>query len=195
MDILPLVLTSGWASGINAYGVVALLGILGRLLDLEQVPAALQRPEIIAVAGAMFVVEFFADKIPVVDSVWDAVSTLVRPTVGALVGYQLAGDADAVNQASYAVAGGGTALASHLVKAGLRLAVNASPEPFTNVAVSTGEDLTVAGVISIALFHPWIALTIATVLFVIGLLLVAVLFRLVVRGWQRRRPARPPAPT
>jgi hypothetical protein len=194
VDILPLVLTSGWASGINAYGVVAIMGILGRLLDLEQVPSALQRPEVIALAGAMFLVEFVADKVPVVDSMWDAVSTVVRPTVGAVVGYLLAGDADAVNQASYAVAGGGTALASHLVKAGLRLAVNASPEPFTNVAVSTGEDLTVAAVISMALFHPWVALTIATVLFVIGLLLVVVLYRLVVRGWQRRRPTRTSAP-
>ncbi len=187
VDLLPLVLTSGWASGINAYAVVALMGLVGRLADLQQVPDALQRPEVIAIAGGMFLVEFVADKIPFVDSMWDVVSTVVRPTVGAALGYLLAGDSEAVNQGVYAAAGGGTALASHLVKAGLRLAVNASPEPFTNVAVSTGEDATVAAVVSLALYHPWLALTIASVLFVCGLILVLALYRVVIRGWRRRQ--------
>lgn len=186
MDLLPLVLTSGWASGVNAYAVVALMGLLGRTAGLDQVPSAVQRPEVIAIAGGMFLVEFVADKIPFVDSMWDAVSTLIRPTIGAVLGYLLAGDTDAADSAVYAFAGGGSALASHLVKAGLRLAINTSPEPFTNIAVSTGEDATVAGVISLALYHPWIALTVATLLFVTGLLLVLVLYRLVVRGWRRR---------
>ncbi len=194
VNLLPLVLTSGWASGINAYGVVAVMGILGRVAGLDQVPAAIQRPTVIAVAAAMFLVEFVADKVPYIDSLWDTVSTLIRPAVGATLGYLIAGDPDAgthaVDQAAYAVAGGGTALASHLVKAGLRLAINASPEPFTNIAVSTGEDATVTAVIALALYHPWVALTIATLLFVIGLILVLVLFRLVVKGWRRRRTRR-----
>jgi len=189
MEILPLVLTSGWASGINAYGVVAVMGILGRVLDLEQVPSQLERTEIIAIAAAMFLVEFVADKVPLVDSLWDSISTVVRPAVGASLGYLIAGDTEAVNTAvdtaAYTVAGGGSALASHLVKASLRLAVNSSPEPVSNIAVSTAEDVTVAAVISLALFHPWIALTIATALFLTGLLLVFVLFRLVLRGWRR----------
>jgi hypothetical protein len=185
VDILPLVLTSGWASGINAYGVVAVMGVLGRVLELEQVPSALQRPEVIAIAAAMFLVEFVADKVPLVDSVWDSVSTVIRPAIGASLGYLIAGDNEAVNTAAYTLAGGGSALASHLVKASLRLAVNSSPEPLSNIAVSTGEDVTVAAVISLALFHPWLALTIATVLFLTGLLLVFVLFRLVLRGWRR----------
>ncbi len=190
MNLLPLVLTSGWASGINAYGVIALMGILGRVAGLDQVPTAVQRPWVIGLAGAMFLVEFVADKVPYVDSLWDTVSTPIRPTAGALLGYLIAGEADAANQAGYAVAGGGTALASHLVKAGLRLAINVSPEPVTNIAVSTGEDATVAAVVTLALFHPWLALTIASLLFVTGLVLVIVLSRLVLVGWRRYRSRR-----
>ncbi|MGI8433430.1 MAG: DUF4126 domain-containing protein [Nocardioidaceae bacterium] len=186
--LLPLVLTSGWASGINAYGVIVVMGLLGRFAGVGSVPQALERPEVLLLAGAMFTVEFVADKIPYVDSVWDAVSTVVRPTLGALVGYLIAGDAGSVdaNQALYTVLGGGSALASHGVKSGLRLAVNASPEPVTNVVVSLGEDAAVASVVSLALYHPWLALGVASTLFFIGVLLVVLLFRLVRRGWNRR---------
>ena len=187
MNLLPLVLTSGWASGVNAYGVVAVMGLLGRIAGLDQVPAAVQQPAVIAVAVAMFAVEFVADKVPYVDSLWDGVSTVVRPTVGAVLGYLIAGDSTTVNPSAYAVAGGGSALASHLVKAGLRLAVNASPEPFTNIAVSSAEDLTVVAVVSLALYHPWLALGIASLLFAAGAVLVVVLFRLVLRGLRRSR--------
>jgi hypothetical protein len=187
VNLLPLVLTSGWASGVNAYGVVAVMGLLGRIAGLDQVPAAVQQPAVIAVAAAMFAVEFVADKIPYVDSLWDGVSTVVRPTVGGVLGYLIAGDSTAVNTSAYAVAGGGSALASHLVKAGLRLAVNASPEPFTNIAVSSAEDVTVVAVVSLALYHPWLALGIASLLFVVGAVLVVVLFRLVLRGLRRSR--------
>ncbi len=186
--LLPLVLTSGWASGINAYGVIVVMGLLGRFAGVDSVPQALERPDVLVLAGAMFTVEFVADKIPYVDSVWDAVSTVVRPTLGALVGYLIARDAGSVdaNQALYTVLGGGSALASHGVKSGLRLAVNASPEPVTNVAVSLGEDAAVASVVSLALYHPWLALGVASTLFFVGVLLVVLLFRLVRRGWNRR---------
>jgi hypothetical protein len=187
VNLLPLVLTSGWASGVNAYAVVAVMGLLGRIAGLDQVPAAVQQPAVIAVAAAMFAIEFVADKVPYVDSLWDGVSTFVRPTVGAVLGYLIAGDSTTVNTSAYAVAGGGSALASHLVKAGLRLAVNASPEPFTNIAVSSAEDVTVVAVVSLALYHPWLALGITSLLFVAGAVLVVVLFRLVLRGLRRSR--------
>jgi hypothetical protein len=187
VNLLPLVLTSGWASGVNAYGVVAVMGLLGRIAGLDQVPAAVQQPAVIAVATAMFAVEIVADKVPYIDSLWDGVSTVVRPTVGAVLGYLIAGDSTTVNTSAYAIAGGGSALASHLVKAGLRLAVNASPEPFTNIAVSSAEDVTVVAVVSLALYHPWLALGIASLLFVAGAVLVVVLFRLVLRGLRRSR--------
>jgi hypothetical protein len=187
VNLLPLVLTSGWASGVNAYAVIAVMGLLGRIGGLDQVPAAVQQPAVIAVAAAMFAVEFVADKVPYVDSLWDGGSTLVRPTVGAVLGYLIAGDSTTVNASAYAIAGGGSALASHLVKAGLRLAVNASPEPFTNIAVSSAEDVTVVAVVSLALYHPWLALGIASLLFLTGAVLVVVLFRLVLRGLRRSR--------
>ncbi len=184
---MPLVLTSGWASGINAYAVVVLMGLLGRFAGVDAVPESMQHTSVLAIAGGLYAVEFVTDKIPYVDSVWDGISTIVRPTIGAMLGYLIAGDADSVNQALYASLGGGSALASHVVKAGNRLAVNASPEPFSNIAVSLGEDITVAGVITLAVFHPWVALTIASFLFLVGLALMILLFSLVRRGWRRRR--------
>ena len=87
--------------------------------------------------------EFVADKIPYIDSTWDAISTAIRPTVGAVIGVLLAGDATSLDQAVLGVVGGGTALLSHLVKAGSRLAINSSPEPVTNIGASLAEDVTV----------------------------------------------------
>ena len=147
MELLPLVLTSGWASGINAYAVITMLGLLGRYGGLDQVPDSLQNPAVLIIAGGLFLVEFVTDKIPYVDTAWDTISTFIRPTLAAMLGYLFAGQADTLGEAAdqwwYAFLGGGAALASHLVKMGIRLGVNASPEPVTNVTVSLGEDITV----------------------------------------------------
>ena len=185
-----MVLTSGWASGINAYAVVVLMGLLGRFAGVDAVPESLQHINVLAIAGGLYAVEFVTDKIPYVDSVWDGLSTIVRPTIGAMLGYLIAGDAESVNQALYASVGGGSALASHVVKASNRLAINSSPEPFSNIVVSLGEDIAVAGVITVAVFHPWIALTLASLFFLVGLTLMILLFSLVRRGWRRRRARR-----
>ena len=190
MDLLPIVFTSGWASGVNAYAVVLVLGLFGRYGGLESVPDALTRVDVLVAAGVMYGVEFVTDKIPYVDSAWDAISTAIRPTVGAILGLLLAGDASSLDQALYATLGGGSALASHLVKAGTRLAVNGSPEPVTNSAVSLAEDFTVAGVMSLALYHPWVALGISAVLLVLGIALLVVLMRFVRRGWRRWKERR-----
>jgi hypothetical protein len=140
----------------------------------------------------MFLIEFVTDKIPYVDSAWDTISTAIRPTLGAMLGYLIAGQGNSVHQAWFAVMGGGSALASHLVKAGLRLAVNSSPEPITNITVSLGEDITVTGVITLALYHPWLALGLAGTLFLTGSILLVVLVGLIRRGWRRWRGARAP---
>ncbi len=187
VEVLPLVLTSGWASGINAYAVIVMLNLLGRYGGLDAVPGSVQHTSVLVLAGGMFLVEFVTDKIPYVDSAWDAISTVIRPTLGAMLGYLLAGEVHSVHQAWYAAIGGGSALASHLVKAGLRLAINASPEPITNIGVSLGEDLTVTAVITLALYHPWLALGVAITLFAVGLLLLVLVLRLARRGWQRWR--------
>jgi hypothetical protein len=187
VELLPVVLTSGWASGINAYLVVLVLGLIGRIGDVAAVPEGLTRTDVLIVAAVMYVIELVADKIPYVDSVWDAISTAIRPTVGAVIALLIAHNAPSLDQAILVASGGAAALASHLVKGGLRLIVNTSPEPASNIAVSVGEDVTVAGVTSLAVLHPMLALTIATVLFVLGLLLLALLWTRVRRGWRRFR--------
>lgn len=185
VDLLPLVVSSGWASGVNAYLLVLVLGIADRAAGLSQVPDVLGRTDVLVVAGVLFAVEFVADKIPYLDSSWDAISTAIRPTVGAVVALLLAGDVSTLEQALYAVLGGGTALASHGVKAGLRLAINTSPEPVTNVGASLGEDVTVLTVALLAISHPWIAFGVVVALLVTGTTLLVVLLRRIRRGWRR----------
>ncbi|MDO7869329.1 DUF4126 domain-containing protein [Nocardioides jiangxiensis] len=184
MDSLAMTFTSGWASGVNSYLVVLVLGIAERA-GVDGIPAVLGRWEVLAVAAGLYVTEFVADKIPYVDSTWDAVSTAIRPTVGAVLGVLLAGDATSLQAALGGVLGGGTALASHTVKSGSRLAINTSPEPVTNVVASLGEDVTVLGVAVVALHHPVIAASIAAVLLVVGLAVLYVALKYIRRGWRR----------
>ena len=185
MEALPLAFSSGWASGVNAYLVVLVLGLADRAADLEQVPDVLGRWEVLLVAGLLYAMEFVADKIPYVDSTWDAVSTAIRPTAGAVIGVLLAGEATSLEQAVMGVVGGGTALLSHLVKAGSRLAINTSPEPVTNITASVTEDLAVLGVVWFAIEHPRAAAGVAGVLLAGGLVALYLLGRLVRRGWLR----------
>ena len=187
VELLPLVVSSGWASGVNAYLVVLVLGLADRVWGLGQVPDVLARTDVLVVAGVLFAVEFVADKIPYLDSSWDAVSTAIRPTVGAIIALLLAGDVSSLEQAVYAVLGGGTALASHGVKAGLRLAINTSPEPVTNVGTSLGEDLSVVGVVLLAVTYPWIALAVSLLLLALGVTTIVLLVRRIRRGWRRWR--------
>jgi len=192
VDLLPLVVSSGWASGVNAYLLVLVLGVADRVAGITQVPDVLGRTDVLVVAGVLYAVEFVADKVPYVDSTWDAVSTAIRPTVGAVVAVLLAGEVSTLEQALFAVLGGGTALASHTVKAGLRLAINTSPEPVTNIGASITEDLTVLGVVLLAVSYPWIALGVVVVLLVAGLTLLVLVARRARRGlrrWRERRTA------
>ena len=185
MESLSLAFSSGWSSGVNAYLVVLVLGIADRLGDLPEVPDALGRWEVLGAAAFMYVMEFVADKIPFVDSTWDAISTAIRPTVGAVLGVLVAGDADTLDQAVSGTVGGGTALASHLVKAGTRLAVNTSPEPVTNIGLSVVEDVVVLGLVWFAIEHPVAAAAIAAVLLAIGIVVLYLAAKLIRRGWRR----------
>jgi O-antigen/teichoic acid export membrane protein len=179
------VFSSGWATGSNACLVVLVLGIADRVGDVSQVPDALGRWDVLTAAGFLYAMEFVADKIPFIDSTWDAISTAIRPTVGAVIGVLLAGDATSLDQAVLGVVGGGTALLSHLVKAGSRLAINSSPEPATNVGVSIAEDFAVLGVVWFAIDHPRAAAAIAAVLLLAGLTMLYFLGRAIRRGWRR----------
>ncbi|WP_194814513.1 DUF4126 domain-containing protein [Nocardia sp. XZ_19_385] len=187
MSLLPLIFTAGWASGINAYAVVLLFGLFGITGLSDDVPEGLQRPDVLIAAGVLFLVEAVADKIPYFDSFWDSIHTVIRPASGAVVAALLAGSDGSLPQLGAAAVGGTTALVSHLVKAGLRMGINTSPEPASNIIVSTLEDLGVAGVITLAVFHPLPAAIIAGVLLIIGIVLVVFLAKRIRRSWRRFR--------
>jgi hypothetical protein len=191
MDVLPLVLTGGWASGISAYATVLILGIAGRT-GLADVPDLLVRTDVLVVAGVLTAIELVADKIPWLDSGWDAVNTFVRPVVAAALGAVLAGEATTLEQAGAAALAAAIALLTHGTKAGIRLGVNASPEPVTNVAVSTAEDLSVAGVLLLATQAPWLAAIIAMLLLAVGVGLVVWLWSRVRRALRRLAGDAPP---
>jgi hypothetical protein len=185
VDSLAYVFTSGWASGVNVYATVLVTGLLGRVGGVDGVPDVLQRTDVLIFAGALWSVEFVADKIPYVDNAWDAVHTFIRPTIGAIIGALLAGEAQDLNGAFAAALGGSTALASHAAKSGLRLAVNASPEPFSNIVLSLLEDGAVVGVILFSVDHPWAAVAVAIALMAGAGILLVVLFRAIRRTIAR----------
>lgn len=189
MDTLPLSIANGWASGISAYGVLLIAGILGRV-DYADTPAALQRTDVMTFVGVLAAIEFFADKIPYIDSMWDSIHTVIRPLIAAILGVLIAGDAGTVDQAVAASSSGVTALLSHLAKGGLRLAVNTSPEPATNIGTSLAEDGAVVGVTLLAWQFPWAAASVALVLLVLGLVLAYLLLSRIRRGWVRLRESR-----
>ncbi|WP_156721864.1 DUF4126 domain-containing protein [Streptomyces apocyni] len=190
MSVLPLVFTSGWASGINAYAVVLLLGVFGATGLTDDVPASLQRTDVLVVAGVLFLCEAVADKIPYVDSVWDAAHTVIRPVSGAVVGALLAGQSGSLSDLAAGAVGGSTALLSHFVKAGTRMAINTSPEPFSNIVMSTAEDLGVGGLVTFALFYPEVAAVIAGVLLLLGLVILLFLAHRIRRFLRRRAQRR-----
>ena len=171
-ELIPMAFTTGWGSGINAYAVVLVLGLADRFLHVGQIPDALGRTDVLVGAAILFVLELVADKIPYVDSVWDSVHTVVRPAVGATIGYLIGHETAGLAAAVGAATGGVTALISHGVKAGLRGIINTSPEPASNIVVSTGEDVTVTGVTALAIAHPWAAATIALLLLAVGAFIV-----------------------
>lgn len=189
VSVLPLVFTSGWASGVNAYAVVLLLGLFGATGLSDDVPQTLQRPEVLITAGVLFLCESVADKIPYLDSAWDSVHTVVRPLAGAWIGALLAGQSGSLSDVAAGLLGGSTALASHAVKTGTRMAVNTSPEPFSNVVLSIAEDLGVGGIVTFAMFHPLAAAVVAGVLLAAGLVILVLLVSRI-RRYLRRRARR-----
>jgi hypothetical protein len=174
-ELIPMAFSTGWGSGINAYLVVLVLGLADRILGIGQIPDALARTDVLIGAGVLFAIEIVADKIPYVDSVWDSVHTVVRPVAGAWVGALLAGQSGSLNDVVAGLIGGSTALASHTVKTGTRMAVNTSPEPFSNIVLSVAEDLGVAGIVTFAMFHPLAAASIAGALLLTGLVVLVFL--------------------
>lgn len=190
MDLTTLGRTLGFsfAAGVNLYATVAILGLASRYgwVSLPPQFQAFNSDIVIGVAVVMYLIEFFADKIPYVDSLWDVLHTAIRPVGGALIAVTTLGDASPTVEALIALLGGTVAAGSHLTKTSTRAAANASPEPFSNWILSIGEDLFVVGLGYLALKHPIAALVVAGTLLVLIVLFAAVIIRKV-RAWFRRR--------
>lgn len=185
-ELLAWSFTSGWASGINAYAVVLVTGLIERFWHVAAVPDVLARGDVLVVAGVLFALEAVADKIPYLDSVWDAVHLGIRPVVGAALGYLIGHESSASLGAALAATGGFTALLAHVTKSGVRAGVNLSPEPVSNAVVSGAEDLTVVGVLGLAAAAPLLAAGVAGALLLGGAVVGALAARAILR--RRRRP-------
>ena len=173
-----------FAAGVNLYATIAILGLASRY-DWVALPPEYQvfnNDWVIALSILLFVVEFFADKIPWVDTIWDALHTIIRPAGGALIAVSALGDASPGVTALVALMGGTAAFGSHATKAGTRVVANSSPEPFSNWALSLGEDAFVIGLGMLALQYPLAALAVSVLLLVI----IAAALTLLVRAFRRR---------
>jgi hypothetical protein len=191
MELVPTTISVGYAAGLNAYGTVFMLGLLGRA-GFGQVPHQLTTTPILIAAGVMFAIEFITDKVPLLDSTWDVLHTAIRPAIGSLLGISFA-DLDKVTGPETVAVGGAsgtTALVAHGLKAGIRLGINTSPEPISNIIASLTEDALMAGVVALALKEPFIALAVVIVLLAIGIGAVLFLRKRIKRALERRRARR-----
>ena len=182
------------AAGVNLYATIALIGLASRfgLVTLPPEYAVFDNDWIIGLALVLYAVEFFADKVPWVDTLWDTVHTFIRPLGGAAVAVASLGEASPGTTALVALLGGTVAAGAHATKAGTRVVVNTSPEPFSNWIVSLAEDGFVIGLGLLALKYPLAALVVSSVV-IVGMLMLAVVL---VRAFRRRfgRSAAPAAP-
>ncbi len=178
VNTIALTMGASWASGINLYAAILMLGLLGMTGDA--LPPSLQilsNPVVMGLSGLMYVLEFFADKIPGVDTGWDTVHTFIRIPAGALLAMGAVGEVNEAFIVGAAIIGGAMATGTHAAKAGSRVAINTSPEPFTNWAVSIGEDVAVIAGIWTALKHPMLFIVLLTCFIVL-------LFWLLPKVWK-----------
>lgn len=160
VQIIALTMGTAWASGINLYAAIFMLGLMGTTGNVA-LPAELEvvtDPLVMSVAGLMYCVEFFADKTPGVDTAWDTLHTFIRIPAGAILAMGAVGDTSAAMELSAFLVGGSIAAGTHATKAGARVLINTSPEPFTNWTASISEDVLVIGGLWVALNHPEIFL-------------------------------------
>lgn len=182
MDILQSVaLASGmaWASGMRLYAVLFSAGLLGRLgyLKLPTTLQVLENPWVVGLAGALLVIEFLADKIPVVDSTWDSIQTFIRIPAGALLAALAMGEHPPELMLAAGLLGGSLTAGIHAAKSGSRALINTSPEPFSNITASLGEDALVAGGFYTALYHPVTFLVLLGIFVILLVWLLPKLFR------------------
>ena len=178
---------AAWASGINLYATIFMLGYMGATGNMDLPPElhVLSNPMVMTAAGGMYCIEFFADKIPGLDSAWDAIHTFVRIPAGAMLAASAVGDVTPAVALTSALLGGTLAAGSHATKAGTRLLINTSPEPVTNWTASISEDLLVIGGLWTALHHPTLFIIGLIVFIVLMIWLLPRLWRLIKRLLQR----------
>ncbi len=186
MDIfnsIGLLLGGSWASGINLYMSMAGLGIANRMewIDLPENLDILSNPIIIGVAIFVFAVEFVADKIPYVDSLWDSVHTFIRPIATSALGYTAMADSGMIMQLLIAFLTGSISLESHLTKATARAVINTSPEPVTNSIASVTEDVTVVGTLYLIICHPVIAAVLVTIFIILAVWFLKKMFKFLLK--------------
>ena len=189
IETLSLAIGTAWTSGINLYATVATLGLAGRF-DMIRLPESLEvltSPIVIAVACIMYAIEFFADKIPYVDTGWDILHTFIRVPAGAILAARSLGDMSPGLETAALLAGGSIALAAHGTKATSRLAINSSPEPFSNWLASFVEDVAVLGGIWIIFNHPWLMLALVFVFLALTVWIMPRIFRFAKRGFSMLR--------
>jgi len=176
---ISLTMGVAWASGINLYAAILMLGGLGMTGNIILPPdlQVLANPLVLGVAGIMYVLEFFADKIPGADTGWDTLHTFIRIPAGALLAMGAVGEVNDAVSITAALVGGGLAAGTHATKAGTRVIVNASPEPFTNWTLSVGEDIAVIAGIWAALYHPFIFLVLLAIFIVLMIWLLPKIWR------------------
>jgi hypothetical protein len=193
-QLVALAAAVGWASGIRLYAVLFVVGALGYLhwVDLPGGLTALAHPWVLGASGFMFCVEFFADKVPGLDTLWDVVHTFIRIPAGAALAASVFADSSSAAALAAAILGGSLAAGSHFAKAGSRAVINTSPEPFSNWAASFGEDLAVGTVLWLAFTHPLAALVVIAALTVFMIWLIPKVWRFIrgltgkVTGMARR---------
>jgi hypothetical protein len=187
LQTLGLALGAGFSSGLNLYATIATLGLLQRygVIHLPETLQVLAHPWILGIALALYAIEFLADKIPYVDTIWDAVRTLIRPPAAALLAYGATVAAPPEWRWGAALLAGGVALTSHGTKASARAAVNTSPEPFSNWVLSFGEDALAVWLTWMATVHPIATVVVVTVLVALAVYLLLHLFRFLRRSLQR----------
>jgi len=188
-SILALTMGAAWASGINLYAAILMLGLMGSTGNIDLPPGLeiLTDPMVLLAAGSMYVVEFFADKIPGVDSTWDVLHTFVRIPAGAMLAAGAVGDVTPALSLAAGIMGGGLAATTHITKAGSRALINTSPEPFSNWTASISEDIAVFAGLWAALNHPTLFLVFMILFILLMIWLLPKLWRGIKTVFRRLR--------
>jgi hypothetical protein len=186
-QIIPLIIATSFAAGLNVYATVATLGLLGRF-HAVQLPTnlhVLQDWWVIAIAAVLFVIELFADKIPYFDLVWNALHTFIRVPVAAVIAYAASANLGPGGHFASVALASGVALAAHSGKTALRVGVTPSPEPFSNMALSASEDVLAVFLTWLATKHPFLAATLAIILVILLVIAIRWIWRMLRRTYRR----------